>query len=115
MSNAFIKSRSWIINSSKYAKVLFVQLASNFESLFHEKVEKIICTHSAVTENGADTYVTCELSNSRFSIYLFIYLSIYKFGLGSTASTWILLDQQNPTGDDSAEGANGRPLDLVLL
>jgi len=35
-------------------------------------------------------------------------------GLGITASTWILLNQKNPTGDDSAEGAHGRPPDLVV-
>ena len=94
-----------------------VQLAGNYEGVKYvtEIVEKIIPTHSEVTENGVDTYIACELSNSRFSIYPSIYLSIYKFGLGTTASTWILLDQQDPTGDDSAEGANGRLPDLVLL
>ena len=49
-----------------------------------------------------------------FVIYLVsIYLS--KYVLGITASTWILFHQKDPTGDDSAEGAHGRPPDLVLF
>jgi len=40
---------------------------------------------------------------------------LVKLRLGITASTWILLKQRDPTGDDSAEGAHGRPPDLVLL
>ena len=35
-----------------------------------------------------------------------------KLGLGITASTWILLNHKDPTGDDS-EGAHGRPPDLA--
>ena len=38
-----------------------------------------------------------------------------KLGLGITASTWILLNQKYPTGNDSTEGAHGRLPDLVLL
>jgi len=40
---------------------------------------------------------------------------LVKLGLGIIASTWILMNQKDPTGDDSAEGAHGRPPDLVLL
>ena len=45
---------------------------------------------------------------SNLSIYLFIYLGI-------TESTWILLNQKDPTENDLAEGAHGRPPDLVLI
>ena len=37
------------------------------------------------------------------------------FGLGITARTWILLNQKDLTGDESAEGAHGRPPELILL
>ena len=70
---------------------------------------------------------TIYLSIYWISSYLAIYLSrctIIQWTLTKVfwinwdlelISTWILLNQKDPTGIDSAEGAHGRPPNLVLL
>ena len=43
------------------------------------------------------------------------YSFLVELELETAASMWIVLNQKDRTGDDSAEGAHGRPPDLVLL
>ena len=78
-------------------------------------VEESSCCSSRQTFNtDLLTYNVC-LEKGSNDIGSAVCGVIYTIYLGITACTWILLNQKEPTGDDSAEGAHGRPPDLVPL